>query len=77
MLCDAYLTVIAAHVDLGERKSGDFSYDVLPHEKAEATACLHDYLRSVMRLVKERQTLKEKTGSVDRYSVWDDITKTA
>jgi len=73
VLFDAYLTVIAGMIRDGHRepnidpitKLSDFFPEVLPHRKEEAHQWLHDYLRLVIRIQKEAEERKKKTGSVD------------
>jgi hypothetical protein len=78
VLFDAYLSVKARMVMNEQREPDiapktnleDFFPDVLPHRKAEAHEWLHDYLRLVIRILKESKERKETTGTVDRDSVY-------
>ena len=74
ILFDAYLTVAAAQVNHRMRETSDFFHDVFPHRREESTAWLHDYLRIVIKIYKERETQKKGTGSIDRDSVYDSET---
>lgn len=75
--CDAYLSVVATMIHDGKREPNvdptakllDFFPKILPHKREEATEWLHDYLRIVLRIVKERVNQKNETGTVDQDGV--------
>lgn len=57
------------------RRAGlpDFFPELVGEANDEAHRWLHDYLRIVIRIAKEREELKNESGSVDRDSVWEDV----
>lgn len=80
VLCDGYYTIAASMMVQGKREhwkepdSGldDYFPEVLPHRKAEAHEWFRDYIRLVLRIVKNAEERKRQTGSVEQDSV--DIT---
>ena len=77
VLFDAYYTVAARMILLGEREDRknsktslpDYFPEVLPHKKQEADAWLKDYLKIVIRITREAEQRKKETGSVDQPAV--------
>jgi hypothetical protein len=47
----------------------DFFPDLFPHRKAEANEWLDEYLRIVVKIAREREELKRRTGSVQGDSI--------